>query len=101
MRAMNNGPAVLRSATSSDISPAESVALSVTPQIGSEGIIHMSVSATMSGQSLVREADGVFRLREGETVVIPGLMLRRTARRTTDVVILRAPPVLHRRAARR
>jgi MSHA biogenesis protein MshL len=100
MTAMNNEPAVLRASTSSDVSPAESVALSVTPQIGSESIIHMSVSATMSGQSLVREADGVFRMRQGETVVIPGLMLRRTAGRTTDVVILLTPTILHARAAR-
>ena len=97
--AMNNEPAVLRAGTSSDVSPAENVGLSITPQIGAEGIIHMSVSATMSAQSLMREADGVFRMRQGETVIIPGLVLRRTAGRTTDVVILLTPTILHARAA--
>jgi hypothetical protein len=98
--AMNNEPAVLRAGTSSDVTPAENMALSITPQIGTEGIIHMSVSATMSAQSLVREADGVFQVRQGETVIIPGLNLRRTAGRTTDVVILLTPTILHARAAR-
>jgi type II secretory pathway component GspD/PulD (secretin) len=97
--AMNNEPAVLRAGTSSEVSPADSIALSITPQIGTEGIIHMSVSATMSAQSLVREADGVFRMRQGETVIIPGLLLRRTSGRTTDVVILLTPTILHARAA--
>jgi len=97
--AMNNEPAVLRVGSSADVTPAESLSLSVTPQIGAEGTIHMSVSATMSAQSLVREADGVFRVRQGETVIIPGLMLRRTAGRTTDVVILLTPTVLQARAA--
>jgi type II secretory pathway component GspD/PulD (secretin) len=97
--AMNNEPAVLRAGTSSDVSPAENIGLSITPQIGTEGLIHMSVSATMSSQSLVREADGVFRMRQGETVIIPGLILRRTAGRTTDVVILLTPTILHARAA--
>jgi type II secretory pathway component GspD/PulD (secretin) len=98
--AMNNEPAVLRAGTSSDVTPAENMGLSITPQIGTEGIIHMSVSATMSAQSLVREADGVFQVRQGETVIIPGLNLRRTAGRTTDVVILLTPTILHARAAR-
>ena len=98
--AMNNEPAVLRAGTSSEVSPAENIGVSVTPQIGTEGVIHMSVSATMSAQSLVREADGVFRMRQGETVIIPGLVLRRTAGRTTDVVILLTPTILHARAAR-
>jgi len=97
--AMNNEPAVLRAGTSSDVSPPENIGLSITPQIGTEGIIHMSVSATMSAQSLVREADGVFQVRQGETVIIPGLILRRTAGRTTDVVILLTPTILHARAA--
>ena len=97
--AMNNEPAVVRVGTSSDVTPAESLGLSITPQVGGEGMIHMSVSATISAQSLVREADGVFRVRPGETVIIPGLMLRRTAGRTTDVVILLTPTVLQARAA--
>ena len=97
--AMNNEPAVLRAGTSSEVSPADNIGLSITPQIGTEGIIHMSVSATMSAQSLVREADGVFRMRQGETVIIPGLILRRTAGRTTDIVILLTPTILHARAA--
>lgn len=99
LTAMNNEPAVLRVGTSPEVAPAESVGLSITPQIGSEGIIHMSVSATMSAQSVVREADGVFRVRQGETVVIPGLMLRRSGGRTTDVVILLTPTILHARTA--
>jgi type II secretory pathway component GspD/PulD (secretin) len=97
--AMNNEPAVVRVGSSADVTPAESLSLSITAQIGGEGILHMSVSATISAQSLVREADGVFRVRQGETVIIPGLMLRRTAGRTTDVVILLTPTVLPERAA--
>ena len=99
---MNNEPAVVRIA---DLPPSsDAVALSVTPQISAEGVIHMSVSASIAGQSVVREADSVFRIRQGETVVIAGLMHGRTngsenGQRRTDVVILLTPTILQARTA--
>ena len=95
---MNNEPAVMRMSTDGSVPAGEGLALSVTPQISNDGLIHMSVSASLTGQAIVREADMVFRLRQGETMVIPGLSLRRGGRRT-EVVILLTPTILPTRAA--
>jgi type II secretory pathway component HofQ len=102
MMTMNNEPAVVRIADAAV--PSAAVALSITPQISAEGVIHMSVSASVAGQSVVREADSVFRIRQGETVVIAGLMHGRAngsepGRRRTDVVILLTPTILQARTA--
>jgi type II secretory pathway component GspD/PulD (secretin) len=54
-------------------------ALSITPQIGADGIVHMTVSPAYSDERrggparLVTEADSVMRVRGGDTVVIAGL----------------------------
>jgi MSHA biogenesis protein MshL len=97
MLAMNNQPAVMRigaadavftgstggrSSQSGDapLAPA-TLTLSITPQIGADGIVHMTVSPTYAdeqpaGRSIrrVTEADTVMRVRGGETVVIAGLI---------------------------
>jgi MSHA biogenesis protein MshL len=113
--AMNNEPAVVRVATHEGPTVTGGVALSVTPQIGVDGTIEMSVSATVTGQAAppsatvaVREADTVVRVRQGETVVIAGLLrdrqtaataADRDARRKTETVILITPTMLQPRAA--
>ena len=84
---MNNQPAIMRigaaldaAVAAGDSSPVPATfALSITPQIGADGIVHMTVSPTYSderrGQSArqVTEADSVMRVRGGDTVVIAGL----------------------------
>ncbi|MEX2273908.1 MAG: hypothetical protein WD690_20760 [Vicinamibacterales bacterium] len=111
--AMNNEPALMRAGTqdvffvtTTQIDPqtgqilqsavvpqtiTEGVVLSVTPQISADGIIHMSISPSVTertGQATsrlgdtvpiisVRETDTVVRAREGETVVIAGMMQER------------------------
>jgi type II secretory pathway component GspD/PulD (secretin) len=93
----------------------EGVTLSVTPQISVDGVIHLSINPTiaqrtgvatsLSGETVpiisVREADTVARVRQGETIVIAGLMQdRETAlsarRRKTDLVILLTPTLMAR-----
>ena len=96
MTAMNNEPAVVRVSTQPLETPSEAMSLSITPQISTDGVIHMSVSASLAGQAVVREADNVYRLREGETILITGLALQRAGRRG-DVVILLTPTILHTR----
>jgi type II secretory pathway component GspD/PulD (secretin) len=88
---------------------AEGVMLTVTPQAGADGVIQMAISPTITQRTgearsrlgdlvpivSVREADTVVRTREGETVVIAGLMQpategkgRTTARHKTELVVL-------------
>jgi len=85
----------------------EGVMLSVTPQISADGIIHMSINPSVTGRTgvarsrlgdqvpivSVRETDTLVRVRQGETVVIAGLMQDR-GRRKTDLVILLTPTVV-------
>ena len=55
-------------------------ALSITPQIGADGIVHMTVSPAYADEQRGRaarqmtEADSVMRVRGGDTVVIAGLI---------------------------
>ena len=111
----------------------EGVTLSVTPQISADGIIHMSINPSITERTgvatsrlgdtvpiiSVRETDTLVRVRQGETIVIAGLMhdranadvgkvpfigdvpvvgnlFRRTekTRRKTDLVILLTPTVM-------
>jgi MSHA biogenesis protein MshL len=86
----------------------EGVVLSVTSQISAEGIIHMSINPSITertGQATsrlgdtvpivsVREADTVVRVREGETIVIAGLMQDRTIQDTSKVPVLGDVPVV-------
>jgi type II secretory pathway component HofQ len=88
--AMNNQPATMRigaamppvDAASADGGPLPlpaTFALSITPQIGADGIVHMTVSPAYADQPRgssarqVAEADSVMRVRGGDTVVIAGL----------------------------
>ncbi|MCX6550996.1 MAG: hypothetical protein NTY02_08330, partial [Acidobacteria bacterium] len=108
--AMNNEPAVMRvgtqdvffvttsqvDATTGQIlqtvvtpqSITEGVVLSVTPQINADGIVHLSISPSITERTgtatsrlgdqvpivSVRETDTLVRVQEGETIVIAGLM---------------------------
>jgi type II secretory pathway component GspD/PulD (secretin) len=85
--AMNNQPATMRigaalGAGVTDGNPAPlpaTFALTITPQIGADGIVHMIVSPAYADEARgrparqVTEADSVMRVRGGDTVVIAGL----------------------------
>ena len=86
--AMNNQPATMRIGAAVDAASAAgdqpplpaTFALSITPQIGADGIVHMTVSPAYADQQRgrsarqVTEADSVMRVRGGDTVVIAGLL---------------------------
>jgi MSHA biogenesis protein MshL len=86
----------------------EGVVLSVTPQISADGIITMSITPSITertGQAIsrlgdtvpivsVRETDTLVRVREGETIVIGGLMQERTTVDKTKVPILGDVPLV-------
>jgi MSHA biogenesis protein MshL len=107
----------------------EGVTLSVTPQIAADGLINMSIMPSITERTgtatsrlgdqvpivSVREADTMVRVREGETIVIAGLMQERTSAdtnkvppaggssrreqrstRKTDLVILLTPTIMTR-----
>ena len=95
--AMNNEPAVMRVGTRDPQTLDEGMTLNVTPQIGADGIITLSINPIVSA----READTLVRVRQGETIVIAGLMQDRmrteagtTIRRKTDLVILLTPTLI-------
>ena len=85
--AMNNQPATMRigavidgtSAAGDPLPVPATFALSITPQIGADGIVHMTVSPAYADEPRgraprqVTEADSVMRVRGGDTVVIAGL----------------------------
>ena len=124
---MNNEPAVMRVGTrdvafvpASDAggraegvvpeTPIEGVVLSVTPQIGLDGIITMRISPRVTERAealsssdgdrrpvlTVREADTVVRVFEGETVVVAGLTQDRLIERSGRAPVLGAIPLLGR-----
>jgi MSHA biogenesis protein MshL len=86
----------------------EGVVLSVTSQISADGIIHMSINPSITertGQATsrlgdtvpivsVRETDTLVRVRQGETIVIAGLMQDRTSEDTSKVPVLGDVPVV-------
>jgi MSHA type pilus biogenesis protein MshL len=86
----------------------EGVVLSVTSQISADGIIHMSINPSITertGQATsrlgdtvpiisVRETDTLVRVREGETIVIAGLMQDRTSIDHSKVPVLGDVPLL-------
>lgn len=128
--AMNNEPAVMRvgtqdvffvttaqvDATSGQVlqtvvtpqSITEGVVLSVTPQIGADGIIHLSITPSITERTgtatsrlgdqvpivAVRETDTMVRVHEGETIVIAGLMQERLLTEKTKVPVLGDIPVV-------
>lgn len=86
----------------------EGVVLSVTPQISGDGIINLSINPSVTertGQATsrlgdtvpiisVRETDTLVRLREGETIVIAGLMQERSSKEDGKVPGLGDVPVI-------
>jgi len=128
--AMNNEPAVMRvgtqdvffvttsqvDATTGQIlqtvvtpqSITEGIVLSVTPQISGDGIIHMSITPSITERTgtatsrlgdqvpitSVRETDTLVRVHEGETIVIAGLMQDRTSVEKSKVPVLGDVPLV-------
>ncbi|MEI6669927.1 MAG: hypothetical protein WCP29_17395 [Acidobacteriota bacterium] len=128
--AMNNEPAVMRVGTqdiffvtsssvdtttgavvSTAVTPqsiTEGITLNVVAQISDDGIIHLSISPTITERTgvatsrlgdqvpivSVRETDTVVRVLEGETIVIAGLMQERTIGEKTKVPVLGDVPLI-------
>jgi MSHA biogenesis protein MshL len=107
--ATNNEPTIMRAATQATGSVTDSLVLSLTAQISADGLIHMNINPSVTERTglatsplgeqvpllTVREADTVVRVRQGETVVIAGLIRERTDRRKSDLVILLTPTVVN------
>ena len=107
--ATNNEPTIMRAATQDTRSVSESIVLSLTAQISADGLIHMNINPSVTERTglatspggdqmplvTVREADTVVRVRQGETVVIAGLIRERPDRRKSDLVILLTPTVVN------
>ncbi len=86
----------------------EGVVLSVTPQISADGVIHMSINPTITeragvatsrlGDTVpivnVRETDSLVRVRQGETIVIAGMMQDSTNTEIVKVPVLGDVPVV-------
>jgi MSHA biogenesis protein MshL len=86
----------------------EGIVLSVTPQVSGEGIIQMSISPSITermGEAVsrlgdtvpiinVRETDTLVRVRDGETIVIAGLMQDKLTRGGSKVPLLGDVPVV-------
>jgi type II secretory pathway component GspD/PulD (secretin) len=106
--ATNNEPAIVRAGTQDGRSLTDGIVLSVTPQISTDGIIHMNITPSVTARAVttssrsgdampvttVREADTVVRVRDGATVVIAGLLQEHPDRGKTDLVILLTPTVV-------
>jgi MSHA biogenesis protein MshL len=105
--AMNNEPAVMRMGTQEGQTLTEGVALSVTPQISTDGIINMSINPSITertgagtsrlGENVpiisLREADTLVRVRQGETIAVAGLMSEKSSRKI-ELVILLTPTIM-------
>jgi MSHA type pilus biogenesis protein MshL len=86
----------------------EGVVLSVTPQISADGIIHMNINPSITERTgvatsrlgdqvpiiSVRETDTLVRVRQGETIVIAGLMQDRASVDTAKVPVIGDVPVV-------
>ncbi len=84
------------------------VVLDVTPQVGADGVITMNVHPTISDVIAiaespnkdtapilsVRELDTVGKIRDGETLVLAGLMSERTKLTKTGIPLLKDLPLL-------
>jgi type II secretory pathway component GspD/PulD (secretin) len=103
---MNNEPAIVRAGTQRIVpdrskrtdgkahregqnaaareEPSDGVVLTVTPQISADRIVQMSVAPSVADSFGVRGADTIVRVRDGETVVIDGLMQARVRGGTPD-----------------
>ena len=105
--AMNNEPTIMRAATEDSQSVTASLVVSLTAQISGDGIIHMNVNPSViertnpatsalgdQAVTTVREVDTVVRVRQGETIVIAGLMHTGADQKKTDLVILLTPTLV-------
>lgn len=86
----------------------EGIVLSVTPQISSDGIISLSINPSITERTgvatsrlgdtvpiiSVRETDTLVRVREGDTVVVAGLMQDRMSTDTAKVPIIGDVPLV-------
>jgi MSHA biogenesis protein MshL len=86
----------------------EGVVLSVTPQISADGIIHMNINPSITERTgvatsrlgdqvpiiSVRETDTLVRVRQGETIVIAGLMQDRASVDTTKIPVIGDVPLV-------
>jgi MSHA biogenesis protein MshL len=86
----------------------EGLVLSVTPQISADGIIHMNINPSITERTgvatsrlgdqvpiiSVRETDTLVRVRQGETIVIAGLMQDRASTDTAKVPLIGDVPVV-------
>jgi MSHA biogenesis protein MshL len=86
----------------------EGIVLSVTPQISADGIIHMNINPSITERTgvatsrlgdqvpiiSVRETDTLVRVRQGETIVIAGLMQDRASVDTAKVPVIGDVPVV-------
>jgi type II secretory pathway component GspD/PulD (secretin) len=86
----------------------EGIVLSVTPQISSDGIVSLSINPSITERTgvatsrlgdtvpiiSVRETDTLVRVREGETVVIAGLMQDRMNTDISKIPVLGDVPVV-------
>jgi MSHA biogenesis protein MshL len=86
----------------------EGMVLSVTPQVGGDGIITMSISPRVTARTgqarsrlgdtvpilSARETDTLVRVREGETVLIGGLLQERVTSETSKAPVLGHLPVV-------
>lgn len=94
---MNNEPAIVRASAQQALRGiSDAVVLTVTPQVSADRIVQMSVAPSLAGSLAVRGADTLVRVREGETIVIDGLMQAATRREPAKARGLAAVPVLGR-----
>ena len=83
--AMNNEPAVMHAGTATD-----GFTMTVTPHIDPGGMVILSVSPTYSEKTDIAEADTVVRIRDGESILVAGLLQRKDAVSTELVILLNA-----------
>ena len=102
LRAMNNQPALVRSQSEGGFS------LAVTPQISSEGIVHMAVHPLVTERAgrdrspagaplpapAVREVDTLVRVGQGETLAISGFIQDHPEVEVTRIPVLGSVPLL-------
>lgn len=83
--AMNNEPAVMHAGT-----PTDGFTMTVTPYIDPGGMVMLSVSPTYAEKTGVAEADTVVRIRDGDSILVAGLLQRKDTVTTELVILLNA-----------
>jgi len=88
---LNNEPALVRAVSNRGTSEEEGVTLAVTPQIGAEGVVMLSLSPIVAQQvgagtdktpptTNIRETDTLARIADGGTIVLAGFTRERETR---------------------